>query len=97
MARTFREMESLVLVVPAEGTRSYVAHWKSGFYHIAQEAEVPIVTGYLDYDRKRGGFGPAIHPTGDLRSDMDEIRDFYSDKTGKYPDQFGEVRLKEEM
>jgi hypothetical protein len=36
-------------------------------------------------------------PTGDIRRDMDEIRDFYADKVGKYPDQFGEVRLKEEM
>ena len=53
--------------------------------------------GYLDYGRKRGGFGPALHPTGDVRADMDEIRDFYSDKIGLYPDKFGEVRLKEEM
>ena len=97
MARAFDGSESLALVVPAEGTRSYVAHWKSGFYHIAQTANVPIVLGYLDYARRRGGFGPALYPTGDIRRDMDEIRDFYSDKVGKYPHQFGEVRLKEEM
>jgi 1-acyl-sn-glycerol-3-phosphate acyltransferase len=97
MAHAFEESESLALVVPAEGTRSYVPHWKSGFYHIARTAGVPIVLGYLDYARRRGGLGPALHPTGDIRRDMDEIRDFYSDKIGKYPDQFGEVRLKEEM
>ena len=97
MARAFEEAESMALVVPAEGTRSYVAHWKSGFYHIAQAAGVPIVMGYLDYARKRGGLGPALHPTGDVRADMDEIRDFYSDKVGRYPDRFGEVLLKEEM
>jgi 1-acyl-sn-glycerol-3-phosphate acyltransferase len=97
MARAFAESESLALVVPAEGTRSYVAHWKSGFYHIARTAKVPIVLGYLDYAHRRGGFGPALHTTGDIRSDMDEIRDFYADKVGRHPDQFGEVRLKEEM
>jgi 1-acyl-sn-glycerol-3-phosphate acyltransferase len=97
MARAFEECESLALVVPAEGTRAYVPYWKSGFYHIARTAKVPIVLGYLDYTRRRGGFGPAIHPTGDIRSDMDEIRDFYADKVGKHPDLFGEVRLKEEM
>jgi 1-acyl-sn-glycerol-3-phosphate acyltransferase len=97
MALVFAESESLALVVPAEGTRGYVAHWKSGFYHIARQANVPIVMGYLDYRRRRGGFGPALHPTGDLRRDMNEIRDFYADKVGKYPEQFGEVRLKEEM
>ncbi len=97
MTRAFEERESLVLVVPAEGTRRYVAHWKSGFYHIARSAGVPIVLGYLDYARRRGGFGPAIYPTGDIRCDMDKIRAFYADKIGKHPDQFGEVRLKEEM
>ncbi len=97
MARAFEKSESLALVVPAEGTRGYVPHWKSGFYHIARRANVPIVMGYLDYASRRGGFGPAIHPTGDVRADMDKIRAFYSDKVGKYPDSFGEVRLKEEM
>jgi 1-acyl-sn-glycerol-3-phosphate acyltransferase len=97
MARAFGESDSLALVVPAEGTRAYVAHWKSGFYHIARTAKVPVVLGYLDYARRRGGFGPALHTTGDIRSDMDEIRGFYADKAGKYPDQFGDVRLKEEM
>ena len=97
MARAFDENEKLALVVPAEGTRSYVAHWKSGFYHIAHSAQVPIVLGYLDYARKRGGFGPALRTSGDVSRDMDEIRDFYADKAGLYPDKFGEVRLKEEM
>ena len=97
MVRAFEQRETLALVVPAEGTRGYVAHWKSGFYHIARSAGVPIVLGYLDYARRRGGFGPALHPTGEIRYDMDKIRDFYADKIGKYPDQFGEVRLKEEM
>ena len=60
-------------------------------------ADVPVVMSYLDYARRRGGFGPALTLTGDVRTDMDEIRDFYSDKVGKYPDQFGEIRLKEEM
>jgi 1-acyl-sn-glycerol-3-phosphate acyltransferase len=96
MALLFDERDDLALVVPAEGTRSYTPYWKSGFYHIARTASMPIVMGYLDYARRRGGFGPALLPSGDLRRDMDEIRDFYADKIGKHPDQFGEVRLKEE-
>ena len=96
MADAFADDVELALVVPAEGTRSYVPHWKSGFYHIARTANVPIVMGYLDYARRRGGFGPAIYPTGDVRQDMDEIREFYADKVALFPDQFGEVRLKEE-
>jgi len=57
---------------------------------------VPIVMGFLDYRRRRGGFGPALLPSGDVKRDMDQIRAFYADKVGRYPGQFGEVRLQEE-
>ena len=96
MVEAFQETEFLALVVPAEGTRGRVDRWKSGFYHVARMARVPVVLSYLDYSRKRGGFGPALLPSGDLVKDMDEIRAFYSDKIGKYPHLFGEIRLKEE-
>jgi 1-acyl-sn-glycerol-3-phosphate acyltransferase len=95
-ALRFANAEKLVLVVPAEGTRARVSHWKSGFYHIARTANVPIVLGYLDYRRRRGGFGPSIQATGDVVADMDKIRAFYSDKVGRFPERFGEVRLAEE-
>ncbi len=96
MAKAFEGPDSLALVVPAEGTRGYVPHWKSGFYHIAKLAQVPIVMGYLDYSRRLGGFGPALLPSDDLSADMAKIRAFYADKAGKYPELVGEVRLKEE-
>ncbi|MCP5044136.1 MAG: acyltransferase [bacterium] len=97
MAQEFANRDEFFLIVPAEGTRSYTANWKSGFYHIARNANVPIVMGYLDFSRKRGGFGPALFPSGDLTQDMNQIRAFYQDKLGKHPDLFGPVRLKEEM
>ncbi|MCB9591105.1 MAG: lysophospholipid acyltransferase family protein [Sandaracinaceae bacterium] len=96
LAALFDEIPDLVLTVPAEGTRSRVEYWKSGFYHIAETADVPIVCGYLDYQRRRGGFGLVIKPSGDIRADMDQIRAFYADKVGKYPEKFGPVRLREE-
>jgi 1-acyl-sn-glycerol-3-phosphate acyltransferase len=97
LAGLFKQRPELVLVVPAEGTRRYTAHWKSGFYHIAKTAGVPIVMSFLDFGRKQGGFGPALHPSDDLTADMDEIRDFYADKQGKFSENFGPIRLKEEM
>jgi 1-acyl-sn-glycerol-3-phosphate acyltransferase len=96
LAALFSNHPRLVLTVPAEGTRSRVEHWRSGFYHVAQKADVPIVCGYLDYARKRGGFGLTFLPSGDLRADMDRVRAFYADKIGKYPEHFGPVRLREE-
>ena len=96
MIEMFHAREDLVLVVPAEGTRARVEYWKSGFYHIAREAEVPIVLSYLDYARRRGGFGPAVIPTGRFREDMDAIRDFYADKSGRHPELFAEPKIREE-
>lgn len=98
MARTFQqpEHEELGLVVPAEGTRGRTEYWKSGFYHIAATAGVPIVMSYLDYEQKRGGFGPAFKPTGDIPADMKIVRAFYEGKQGKYPELFGPIRLREE-
>lgn len=86
----------LVFVVPTEGTREKSEYWKSGFYHITRQAGVPIVPSFLDFGRKRGGFGPALATSGDVRSDMQNFRDFYRGMQGKFPSQFGPVRLREE-
>lgn len=96
MVETFSETEKLVLVVPTEGTRERTDFWKSGFYHIARGAGVPIVPSYLDFGQKRGGFGPALPLSGDVRRDMALLRGFYAPMKGLYPDQFGPVRLREE-
>ena len=96
MVATFKTVPHLVLVVPTEGTRNRTEHWKSGFYHIARQAGVPIVPSFLDFGRKRGGFGPALKTSDDVRTDMQYFRDFYVGMKGKFPDQFGPIRLKEE-
>ena len=95
LARVFASRESLFLALAPEGTRALRTHWKSGFYRIAQAANVPICMGYLDYSRKRGGLGPCFKP-GDLVQDMNDIRAFYKDKSGKFPSQFTPPRLREE-
>lgn len=93
LAAMFSERQELVLAVPPEGTRGLAPHWKSGFYYIALTAGVPICLGYLDFGRKRGGLGPLIYPTGDVRADMDKIRAFYKDMRGRYPEKQGPIRL----
>jgi len=88
--------DKIVLAVPASGTRSKKDYWKSGFYHIAMVAQVPIVCGYLDYGRKRCGLGLSFVPTGDIKADMDRIRAFYEDVRGKYPEKRSRIRLRAE-
>jgi 1-acyl-sn-glycerol-3-phosphate acyltransferase len=97
MVAAFDTVPHLVLVVPTEGTREKSEYWKSGFYHIARQAGVPIVPSFLDLGRKRGCFGPALAISGDVRDDMQYFRDFYHGMQGKFPDQFGPVRLREEV
>ena len=76
------------LVVPPEGTRGKTRHWKTGFYYIALEAEVPIILAYMDYSTRRSGLGPVFKPTGDIDADMAAIKSFYAPFKGKNPDQF---------
>lgn len=93
----FNERDSLSLAVPAEGTRGRKPYWRSGFYHMAAGAEVPIVLGFLDYSRKVGGFGEAIRPSGDIHADMETIRAFYRDIKGKFPERFTPPFLRSEV
>jgi 1-acyl-sn-glycerol-3-phosphate acyltransferase len=89
----FQANETLVLGILPEGTRRKVDYWKSGFYHIAMGAGVPVLLAFLDYPSKTGGFGPLISLTGDEALDMTRIAEFYSTKTGKHPELTGPVRL----
>lgn len=78
----FKSNEFFVVLVPPEGTRKKVHKWKTGFYHIANNAGVPILMGYVDAENKEAGFADFFYPTGDLDLDMQEIRGFYAEKKG---------------
>lgn len=98
MAEQFQSRPMFHLLVPPEGTRSRTEHWKTGFYRIALEANVPVMPTYLDYRNKRGGLGPPIMLTGEKKSDMDEIREFYAGVApmARLPQNHGPIRLKDE-
>jgi len=93
-----REKE-LILLVPAEGTRKAVPRWKLGFYHIAKQANLPILLSYLDYKKKEAGVGKIIYPSDDFEKDMLEIESFYKNITPKYPEKYNQqifIRRKNE-
>ena len=98
MIAELRHRDRLWLVIPPEGTRSRTEYWKSGFYHIARGADVPLLLGYMDYRRKRIGLGGPLQLTGDVGADMDAIRRFYAEKApvAHVPADFGPIRLKDE-
>ena len=80
--------EHFVWALSPEGTRRRTDRWKTGFYHVAHGAGVPIVLASLDYARKEIGLGPAFTPTGALEADLTTIREHYADKRARNPEQF---------
>lgn len=85
MADAFGATNDMVLAIPPEGTRSRVSEWKSGFYHIAVAAKVPIVLSVLDYKRKTMSIAAVVHPSGDYEADLPLIRSYYAEAVGKHP------------
>ena len=88
MIDLFHSSDQLRLMIPAEGTRKRVKKWKTGFYHVALGANVPVYLAYLDYAKKEAGFGIPVMMTGDREKDAAVIKNFYADKTAKYPELF---------
>jgi 1-acyl-sn-glycerol-3-phosphate acyltransferase len=94
MVEVFQQREQLMLVIAPEGTRKKTKFWKSGFYRIALDAQVPIVMATLDFGRKVGRIGPAFMPSGDLAADTPQIIEFYSTVIARHPEKVGEIRFK---
>ena len=88
IVRIMERHERFIFGLSPEGTRKRVERWRSGFYHVACQAGVPIVLAYFDSARKVVGVGPVFEPTGDFDTDIGRIQGFYRDKVAKKPAQF---------
>ena len=86
--------DQVIIGIAPEGTRSLTKYWKSGFYHIAKQANLPLSFAYLDYDRKRAGFNEGITISGDVEADLALIRRFFSKVKPKHPEKAGKVAFK---
>ena len=80
-AAEFRRRPWMWLALGPEGTRARTEHWKSGFYHLALAASVPVGLGFLDYGRRIAGVTSWLSLSGDQGQDLAHIRAFYADKT----------------
>ena len=88
MANFFKMNENFTMTVTPEGSRSLRNEWKSGFYHVAKLAKVPICLGYLDYKSKTAGVGGVVYPSENMKKDLGTIMNFYKSKSPKYPEKF---------
>ena len=89
----YNERKEMVITIAPEGTRKQADHWKTGFYHIAEGAKVPVAMGFLDYSRKVCGVGGYFTPSGDLGADQQILREFYIDKIGRHPYKQSQIRF----
>lgn len=97
MAAIFEASEAFILAIAPEGTRKQADYWKTGFYYIALQANVPIALGFIDYRERVVGIGPSFSPSGDICADFLPIQEFYANKTGKNPHRQGAVQLRADI
>ncbi len=82
-AQKIIDAEQMWLVLAPEGTRKKVKKWRTGFWHIAKKAGVPIVPGYLNYPTKQLGFGEPLVCSDDMEADLQKLYAFYAQFRGK--------------
>lgn len=85
IVQIFKERKVFRLALAPEGTRKKVTQLRTGFYHIAQKAKVPIVMVAFDFGKKEIKIGEPFWVTDNQESDFSKIRDFYREVKGKIP------------
>jgi 1-acyl-sn-glycerol-3-phosphate acyltransferase len=91
--QAIQEADCFQMVITPEGTRSKVREWKRGFYHIAKQADIPVVTGYVDTRTKTCGIGPTFTLSDDMEADIQAMQAFFKDKVGINPDKTSELEI----
>lgn len=94
LAEEFRRRPRMWVAMAPEGTRARTDHWKSGFYHLARAADVPVGLAFIDYRARVVGLATYLALTGDEEADLARIRAAYAEKAGRHPDQAGEIRFR---
>lgn len=84
VVQIFEEREIMRLAITPEGTRSKVSEWKTGFYRIAQQANVPIVLVSFNFRKKEVEFMEEFQPSGNMKEDIAYIRSLFVGIPGKH-------------
>lgn len=83
IAKVFKNNEEFRITFAPEGTRKKVDKWRTGFYYIAKEANVPIIMFTLDFKNKQNVISQPFYPTDDMEADFKFMYSFYQDVVGK--------------
>ncbi|MCQ2287777.1 MAG: 1-acyl-sn-glycerol-3-phosphate acyltransferase [Muribaculaceae bacterium] len=89
VVEAFNTHDELVIGLTPEGTRSRNEKWRTGFMHIAREANVPLALAYIDYGTRTVCIDRFYELSGDIDNDMAGIKEYFSHFTAKFPEKFG--------
>jgi len=82
----FNKKERFHLALSPEGTRKKVTKLRSGFYHIAKNAHIPIVTVGFDFAQRRVVFAEPFFASADEKADKYKIVQFFKQFKGYIPE-----------
>lgn len=82
----FRTIPGFKIVITPEGTRKYVAEWKTGFHRIAKKGGIPVVPCVFDYASKTVSFLSVFPLTDDVGADIKRLKSLYLSARGLNPE-----------
>ena len=80
IVQAIKNEDKIWVAMAPEGTRKNAEQIRTGFYHIAQGAGIPIVMFAFDYDHKLIRCLGVLHPTGNYEADLKTILNAYKGK-----------------
>lgn len=86
IAKLFENNDIYRLALSPEGTRKKVNHWRSGFYYIAQKANVPIVPIAIDGRNKKVQVLELFNLTDNIEEDFNYLYQLFNDVKGIVPE-----------
>lgn len=86
IAKEFANKDEFRVTFAPEGTRKKVDKWRTGFYYIAKEANVPIIMYTLDFKNKQNNVSEPFYTTDDIEADFKFMQAFYKGVIGKIPE-----------
>ena len=85
IVKLFQDNEEYRIALAPEGTRRKVSTWRTGFYFIAKQANVPIIMFTLDYENKQNKVSQPFYPTDNQAADFEYMHRFFKGVKGKIP------------
>lgn len=84
----FNNNSKMAIIISPEGSMSKVDRWKTGFFHIATQADVPVSLCFLDYKNKKAGIGGFLNMSGNFEKDLSYVEKFYMKSHPKHLDRY---------